>query len=157
MFCSTKVQVTLPHHCLHRRRERWNNVHTDKEKKHTLFIQSRENRRTAQLVRWKSISSNEESAQKARRAGDWKLQPQNPGSDKHTKNNNYWSLESRRKKKISSKCVCLSRNICHLFFLVWESSANINTPLRTRAMLFHLDIEYLCVYVGVFACVWNYI
>lgn len=87
-----------------------------KKKKHTLFIQSRENRRTAQLVRWKSISSNEESAQKARRAGDWKLQPQNPGSDKHTKNNNYWSLESRRKKKKSAPNVFVCLEISAIFF-----------------------------------------
>lgn len=34
-FCSTEAQVTPPHHSLHRPGERWNNVHTDKEKTHS--------------------------------------------------------------------------------------------------------------------------
>lgn len=56
------------------------------KKKHTLHPKNEQGKQESGAVsEVENYSSHAEPAQKARPAGDWKMWPQTPGSDKHTK------------------------------------------------------------------------
>lgn len=59
------------------------------KKKHTLHPKNEQGKQASGAAsEVEKYSSHKESAQKARHAGEWKMWPQNPGTENHTKNNN---------------------------------------------------------------------